>query len=188
MCDYYIEMLCAGRFGLDWAHDAFNVAYHLLMHFSCIHTFISLYSHIELFSAFLFVSLSLSLSLSLLLVALWYLRENLLHPGTLFVRGHFLLLPPLILLHLTSDSMMIKPVRTFQRTSHDEAFIRNTKSFYQTFLILTFPLSSIVGVGNHCVASRSLVPPWSYLIFTPICMDSIIQYLILPLVFEVRAS
>ena len=45
----------------------------------------------------------------------------------------------------------------------------------------------IVGFGSHCVVSRSLVPLWLYKIFTPICTDSIIQYLILSLVFEVRA-
>ena len=62
MCDYYVEMLCAGRFGLGRAHDSFNVAYHMLMHFSCIRTLISLYSHIELFGPFLFVPFSLFFS------------------------------------------------------------------------------------------------------------------------------
>ena len=46
---------------------------------------------------------------------------------------------------------MIKPVRTFQRTSHDETFIRNAKLFCLIFPILTFPLSSTVGVRSHCV-------------------------------------
>ena len=103
------------------------------------------------------VSYHFFFSLFLSLVALWHLNENILCPETLFVPGHLLLLPRLILLHLTSGSVMIKPVRTFQRTSHDEAFIQNAKLFYQTFLILTFPLSSTVGVGSHYVASRSLV-------------------------------
>ena len=107
----------------------------------------------KLFGAFLRVSLSLFVSLA----ALWHLNENLLRPETFFVSRHLLLLPPLILFLLTSDFVMIKPVRTFRRTSHDEAFIQNAKSFYQVFPILTFPLSSIVGVGSHCVASRSLV-------------------------------
>ena len=120
------------------------------------------------------------------LVALWHLNENLLHPRTLFVPGYLLLLPPLILLYLTFDSMMIKLVRTFRRTSHDAEFIWNTKSFYQTFPILTFPLSSIVGVGSHCVASRSPIFPWSYKSFIPTCTDSTILYLILSLMFKVR--
>ena len=68
MCDNYIKMMCAGRIGLSWAHDAFNIACHMFMYFSCTHTFISLYSYIDLFGAFLRVSLSLSLSLSLVLV------------------------------------------------------------------------------------------------------------------------
>ena len=99
--------------------------------------------------------LSLFHSLFLSLVALWHLNENPLHPRTLFVPRHLLLIPPLFLLLLTSNFVMIKPVRTLWRTSHDEAFI-------WIFPILTFPMSSIVGVGSHCVESRSLVPPWSY--------------------------
>ena len=63
-----------------------------------------------------------------------------------------------------------KAHKDFRRTSHDEAIIWNNKSFYRIFLILTFPLPFTVGVGNHCVASRSLVPPWSYRCFTPICI------------------
>ena len=141
-----------------------------------LHFFIFLYWTVWCFSICPFLSLFLSL------VGLW------LRPGTLFVPRHLLLLPPLILLHLTFDSMMIKPIRTFRRTSHDEAFIQNAKSFYRTFPILTFPLSSTVGVGSHFVASRSLIPPWSYRSFTPICTDLIIQYLILSLAFKVPAS
>ena len=30
--------LCADRFGLGWAHDAFSFACHMFMHFSCIRT------------------------------------------------------------------------------------------------------------------------------------------------------
>ena len=44
-------------------------------------------------------------------------------------------------------------------TFHDAAFIRNAKSFYRIFLILTFPLSSTVEVRSHCVASWSLASP-----------------------------
>ena len=108
----------------------------------------------------LVLSVCLSFPLSFLcLSALWYLNANLLRPRTLFFPWHLLLIAPLTPLHLTSDSMMINPVRTFRRTSHDEAFIRNAKSFYQTFSILTFPLSSTVRVGSHYVASWPLIPP-----------------------------
>ena len=62
------------------------------------------------------------------------------------------------------------------------------KSFYRIFPILTFPLSSTVRVRSHCVASQSLLPPWSYMSFTLICTDLILQYLILLLAFKVRAS
>ena len=136
--------------------------------------------------AFLRVSFSLSLSLSLSLsrlVTLWHPNKNPLRPRTLFVLGHLLLLTPLL---LTYNSVMIKPVRTFQRTSHDKAFIRNTKSFYWNFPILTFPLSSTVRVGSHCMASRSLVPLWLYRSFTPTGTNSILQYLSLSLAFKVH--
>ena len=185
MCDYYVELLCAVSFGLGWAHDAFNVAYHMLMHF---HAYVPSFLYILILNCLVLFCLSPSLSLFLSLVALWHLNENLLCPGTLFIPRHFLFLPPLILLHLMSNSVMIKPVRTFWRTSHDEAFIWNTKSFYHTFPILTFPLSSTVGVRSQCMASRSLVPPWSYRSFTPICTNWIIQYLILSLTFKVCVS
>ena len=145
-----------------------------------LYFFIFLYWFVWWFSA--------CFSLSLSLVTLWHLNKNPLRPKTFFILGHLLLLPPLILLLLMFDSVMIKPIRTFRRTSRDEAFIQKSKSFYQIFSILTFPLSSIVGVGSHCVASRSLVPSWLCRSFTPICTDSIIQYLILSLAFEVRAS
>ena len=178
MCDYYVEMICAGRFGLGWAHGTFIFACHMFMHFSYIHTFIYLYFDIDLCWCF---STCFFLSSFLLLVALWHLIGNLFRLRTFFVPRHLLLLPLLILLHLMIGSVMIKPARTFRRTSHDVAFIRNAKSFYRTFLILTFPLSSTVGVGSHCVASRSPVLPWSYMSFTLTCTDSTILYLTLSL-------
>ena len=171
--------MCVVRFGLGWAHDVFKFACHMFMHMY-LHFFIFLY--IDLFGAFLRVSLSPSLSF-FRLVASWHLNENPLRPRILFVLGHL----PLILPPPMSRSMMKRPSRTSRRTFHDAAFIRNTKLFYRIFSILTFQLSSTVGVGSHCVASRSLVHLWSYRSFTPICTDSILQYLILLLTFEVRA-
>ena len=94
------------------------------MHFSCIRTFNSLFYDIDLVHAFLCVSFSLSFLREL---ALWHLSANPLCLGTFFIPGHLLLLPPLFLLHLTSSSVMIKPVRTFQRTFLDAAFIQNAK-------------------------------------------------------------
>ena len=171
---------CCVLLGLDWAKPMMLLMLHVTC--SCIfHAYVpsSLfwYWYCWCFSVYFFLSLFLSL------VALWHLNESLLCPRTLFILGHPLHLTPL----LTFGSMMIKPIRTFWRTFLDEAFIRDAKSFYQNFLILTFPLSSIVEVGSHYVASQSLVPPWSYKSFTSTCMDSILQYLILSLAFEVRA-
>ena len=45
---------------------------------------------------------------------------------------------------------------------------------YRIFPILTFPLSSTIGVGSHCVASRSRALPWSYRSFTPTCTELIL--------------
>ena len=145
---YMLNCLCAVRIGLGRAYDAFIFACHMFMHF---HAYIPsiLYNLIYCFvGAFLIVSLSLSLTL----VASWHLNVNPLHLETLFILGHLLLLF-LTPLHLTYGSVMRRPSRTFQRTFHDEAFIRNAKSFYQIFLTLTYPLSSTVGVGSHCVVS-----------------------------------
>ena len=104
------------------------------------------------------LSLSLFLPISLFLALVYSMAPNAnpLHPRTLFILGHPLLLLTLHL--LTYDLVMIKPERTFQRTFLNEAFIQNTKSFYRIFPILTYPLSSIVGVGGHYVTSQSLVP------------------------------
>ena len=131
--------------GLDWAEPMMFLSLHVTC--SCI--FIHMYLHffmflyIDLFGAFLRVSLSPSLCF-FRLVASWHLNENPLHPRTLFVLGHPL---PLTLLLLLFGSMMIKPERNFRRTSLDEAFIWNAKSSYRISSILTFPLSSTIGLG-----------------------------------------
>ena len=104
------------------------------------------------------LSLSFFLSLPLTLVASWHLSISLLHPRTLFVLRHLLLLLLLTPHPLKSGSVMRRPNQTSLRTFHNAALIRNAKSFCQTFLTLTYPLSSTVGVGSHFVTSRSLVP------------------------------
>ena len=68
------------------------------------------------------------------LVASWNLNENPLFPKTLFILRHLLLLTLHLLIY---GSVMIKPERTFRRTFLNEAFIRNAKSSYWIFLILT---------------------------------------------------
>ena len=123
-----------------------------------MHIYQFCFNHIDI-KLYWFLSACFSLSLSLSLITLWHLNENPLYPGTLFIPGRLLLLPLLILLHLTFGSLMIKSVRTLRRIFHDATFIRNAKLFYRTFLILTFLLSSVVGVRSHCVASPSLVLP-----------------------------
>ena len=168
---------------LDWAEPIMLYMLHITCSWIFMHTYfqLSLYWYwcCWCFSVCFFLSFFLSL------VALWHLNENPVRPRTHFILGHPLLLT---LLLLTFGSVMIKPVRTSRRTFLDATFIRNAKSFHQTFSILTFPLSSIVGVRSHCVASRSLVLPWSYRSSTPTYTDLTIQYLILSLAFKVCAS
>ena len=183
MCDLYVEMMCAGRIGLGWAHDVFTFTCHMIMHFSCIRTifFFTLLILICV-GTFLFVPLSLSLSLSLLVSSSTAPKHksapswNLIHSEA----STFDSTPSHIQFH---DE---KPVRTSRRTFHDVAFIRNAKLSYQTFLILISPLLSIVGDESHFVVSQSLVPLWSYRSFTLTGTDLIILYLISSLAFEVR--
>ena len=182
MCAIYVELLCAIRFGLDWTHDIFLACMSHVHAFSSIRTLISLYSYILMCLVLFYVSLFLPLSF-FRLVASWYLNKNPLHPSTLFILGHLFLLTLHLLMY---SSVMIKPERNFRRTFVDEAFIWNAKSSYHIFLILTYLLSFTVGVGGHYVTSWSLVLPWSYKSFTPICTRSILLYLISSLAFEVR--
>ena len=187
MCALSIAMLCAGRFGLGWAYDAIIFACHMFMHF---HAYIPSIFYISIYlvvGTFLIISLSFFLSLPLTLVASWHLSVSLLRPGTLFVPWHLLLLLHLTPLPPTFDSVMRRPNRTSLRTFHDEAFIQNAKSFYQTSLTLTCPLSSTVGVGSHCVAFQSPVLLWWYRSVTPTCTDLTILYLSLSLAFKVCA-
>ena len=177
----YVDLLCAIRFGLGWAYDIFFGMSHVHA-FSCIRTFIYLYSYILMCLVIFCVSLFLPLSFFRLVVSC-HLNENPLRPRILFVLGHILFLT----LHLFMyGSLMIKLERTFRRTFVDEAFFRNAMSFCWSFPTLTYPLSFIVGVGSHFVTSWSLVPLWSYRSFTTICKESILLYLISSLAFEIR--
>ena len=128
----------------------------LLLHVtcSCICPFYSICFYIfELFGTFLSVSF-FPLTLLFTLVHQWHQNVSVLHPGTLFVLGHHLLLilPPLLF-----GSVMRMPERTSRRNFLDEVFIRNVESSCRTSPTLTYPLSFTVEVGSHCVTSRSFV-------------------------------
>ena len=80
--------------------------------------------------------------------------------------------------------MMMMPLRHFQRTSLEEAFIRNAKSFCQTLPTSTFPLSFTVRNGSHCVTSRSPVLLCLSRSFTPTCtglMNMVMTFVLQPL-------
>ena len=72
-----LNYLCAGRIGLDWAHDAISFAYHMFMHSPCIHTLFSIYLlYLNCFGTFLIVSLSLPLFLFTLVVSMAPKRKS----------------------------------------------------------------------------------------------------------------
>ena len=94
----------------------------------------------------------------------------------------------LLILHLlTFGSMMMMLLKHFRRTSLDEAFIRNAKSFCRTLPTPTFLLSFTVGDGSHCVMSRSHVLSCLSRSSTPTCTGLIVQYHSSSLAFEVHA-
>ena len=175
--------MCVDRFGLGWAHDAICFACHMFMHFSCIRTFFSLYVILLLLlGTFLIFFFFFSLYLCLRYSCLWHLNINPLQPGTLFIP---MLLHLLILHLLTFGSVMMMPFRHFRRTSLDETFIQNAKSFCRTLPTPTLPLLFTVGDWSHCVTSRSPVLSCLSRSFTPTCTRLIIQYFSSSLAFEV---
>ena len=109
--------------------------YHLIL--KLLGTFLIVSLCLCLWSLSVFVSLSLYVFLTL--VASWHLNVSLLHPRTLFVPRHLLFLLHLTPLLLMFGSVMKRPNQTSWKTFHDTTFIRNAKSFCQTFLTLTFP-------------------------------------------------
>ena len=167
-CVFNLLQVCV-LVGLDWVEPMMSLTLHVTC--SCIfHAYIPSFIYILILDCLVLFWLSPPLSLSFVSCSR-HLNENLFRLRTLFVLGHH----PILLL-LIFSSVMRKPVRTSWRTFLNAAFIRNAKSSYQISLILTFPLSSTIGVRSHYVASWSLALPWSYRSFTPTCTDLIIQY------------
>ena len=162
----------------DWIEPMMFILLHVTC--SCIfHAYIPFFSFLWYYCWLVLFCFSLSLSL---IVCAWHPSTNLLHLETLFVLGHLLLL---ILILLTFDSVIRRPVRTSRRTFLDVVFIWNARSFFLTSSILIYPLSFTIRVGNPFVISWSIVLPWSYRSFTPICTDLITPYLAFSLLFKV---
>ena len=158
--------------GLDWAEPMMQ----FVLHITCLcisHAYVLSFQYtcyIWIVWDF-FDCLSFSLSFCLRWSCLWHLSINPLRPETLFI------LMPLRLLILPLSlfgSVMMMPIRHSRRTFLGEVFIRNAKSYWQTSLTLTFPLSFTVGNGSHCVTSRSLVLSCSSRSFTPTCTGLIV--------------
>ena len=145
---------CCMLLGLDWV----ELMMLFMLHISCLcifmhaylHFFIFLYWFVWCFSASLFLPLFLALVCSMAPKRKSTPSQNPLRSGASSSSSPSDPIPSHIWF---SDDKLVK---TFWRTSHDEAFIQNAKSLYRIFSILTFPLSSIVGVKSHYVASYHL--------------------------------
>ena len=135
---------------LDWA----ELMTLFILHVTCLcipmHMFFPFNIFFDIFWTILrlflfsFLSLPLSVYVSLLL---WHPNVNVICAETLFVLRH-----PLLLTLVVSLSSCL-------RTFLDKAFILNAKSSCRTSPTPTYPLSSIVGDGGHCVTPWSLVHP-----------------------------
>ena len=178
-----IMLNCCVLIGLDWAELMMILCCMSYVHaFSCIRTFNSLYSFILFCWSF---SNCLSLSFSFFLALVYSMEpkcKSTLSQNPLRSGASTSSFNPTPSHERFRDD---KAWKDFSENFLDEAFIWIAKSSYRIFSILTFLLSSIVGVGGHCVTFRSLVPSWSYRSFTSICTNSILLYLISPLVFQV---
>ena len=179
--------LCAGRIGLGWAHDVFlfcmSHVHVFPMHTYSLFIYLIYLNYLGLFWLFFSSSPLLPLNLFTLVVSMIPKHKSTPARNPLHFDASSSTDPSFLL----SGSAMMMPLMHFQRTSPDEAFIRNAKSFYQTLPTLTFPLSFTVGDGSHCVTSRSHVLSCLSRSFTPTCMGLIVQYLSFSLAFEVRA-
>ena len=142
LIDMYLYFENCVLIDLDWV----ELMMQFFLHVTCS---CSLFMHMyHFFSIYLFwvVIVFCFFSLSRIDCA-WHPSANLLWLGTLFVLGY--LLPPILPFSLfTFGSMMRRPIKTSRRTFLNVAFIQSTMWFYQTFLILLFPMSLTLGDGD----------------------------------------
>ena len=172
-----LNCLCAIRIGLGWANYVFKLACHMFMHTYLY--FVTFLYTVVLVLFLLSHSLFLALVYSMAPKRKSTPSQNPLRSGASSSSD-----PTPFHVWFRDD----KAQKDFLQNFWDEAFIQNTTSFCQTFPTLTYPLSFTVGIGSHFVTSRSLLPPWSYRSFTPICTELILLYLISSLAFEVCTS
>ena len=159
--------LCADRFGLGWAHDAFCFACHMFMHFPCIRTFFSIYLILlMLLGTFLIVfSFSPFFFLFTLVMSMAPKRKS--TPARNPLRSDA---------SLSSD---LSPYNVWFRD--DDAFKAFSKDFSRQgihsecqvilsdFANTDLPSVIHIGNGSHCLTSRShVLSCWSKS-FTPTC-------------------
>ena len=172
--------------GLDWAEPMMLFMLHVTCSCIFMHTYLQLFIFLYWCCWLFFACLSLSLPLFLFLTLVCTMAP--IHKSTLFqnplrfgASSSSNLAPSHVWFH--DDKAQKDFLENFcRRGIHSECQV-----ILSDFLILTYPLSFTIGVGGHYVTFRSLVPPCLYKSFTPICMESILLYLISSLMFEVRA-
>ena len=185
MCVYFVAMLCADRFGLGWAHDAFIFICHMFIHF-----------HVYVPSSFYICYI----------VSCWCFSDCLSFSPSLFVSYVSCVMAPKrksipswnpFRFKASSSSSPFDPSPSQVRFRDEEAksdFLDNFSwrgihsecqvillDFYDTYL----PIVIHTRVGSHFVASQSHALPWSYRSSTPICTDLITLYPSLSLAFGV---
>ena len=134
-----------------------------------IHTY-SISIYLNCFRAFLIVSFSLPLLLLTLVVSMAPKHKSTSAQNLLrFVASSSSDSAPISLWFRDDDAH-----KHSRSIFLDTAFIQNAKSFWQTSPTLTYSMSFIVGVGSHCVTSRSHVLSCLSRSFTPTCTRLIV--------------
>ena len=147
----------------------------MLMHFHAYVPYIQyIFVYLNCLELFWLSLSSLSLSLLFTLMRQWHQNVNLLHPETLFCSkassssDH----TPSSIRFRDEDARKDFSKNFSRRGVHSEC-----ESFWRILSTLTYPMSFTVGVGSHCVTSRSYVLSCWSRSFTPTCMELILQYL-----------
>ena len=147
--------LCAGRIGLGLAHDEFSVACHMFMYFPCIRTRFSIYLlYLKCVGTFLIVSLSLSFLFTLVVSMTPKRKTNSsLNPLRSGASSSSDPTPSYIWF---CDEVARKDLsENFSRLGvHSECRV-----ILADFANTDLPDSFTVGVGSHCMTSRSHVLP-----------------------------
>ena len=158
MCSIYVELLCVVRFGLGWAMIFFLVCMSHVYAFSCIRTFISLYSNIlmclVLFYMSLFLPFPFFLSVSCFMAPK---QKSTLSQNPLCSRASSSFDPTPSHVWFRDE----KARKDFSENISKWGIHSKRQVILSDFSDTDLSLSSTVGVKSHCVASWSRALPWS---------------------------